>query len=245
MKLQNNTILITGGSSGIGFELSRTLLHEGNTVLICSRSLEKLEKAKKELSGLHIFQCDISKQFDRDRLYEWISENHPECNVLVNNAAIVNMTDFYSDEKMIEKSEQEIQTNLMAPIILTKMFLPVIERNSNPTVINITTGLVYAPKAAYLIYNATKAAMHSFTQVLRMQLNKRSIDIIEVLMPPVDTPWHNGKPPKRAITVEKAVAEMLITLENGKKVIKVAVVNILYFLSRVAPSFALKKVNEL
>ncbi len=64
-------------------------------------------------------------------------------------------------------------------------------------------------------------------------------------MPPVDTPWHNGKPPKRAITVEKAVAEMLIKLEKGQKEIRVAVVKILYFLSRVAPSFALKKVNEL
>lgn len=243
--MENNIILITGGSSGIGFELAKRLLSKGNTVLICGRSEEKLQRAKKEMPGVHIFRCNLSKQTERVKLFEWVASNHPDCNLLINNAAVVHRADFYDDDSIVEKAELEIATNLMAPIALSKLFMPLLLENKGAAIVNITTGLVYAPRAVYPVYNATKAALHSFSQVLRYQLKHRHIDVIEVLMPAVDTPWHQENPPKIAISPEKAVEEMLRKMEKGQKEIKIGGVKILYALSRIAPSFAFRKINSL
>src|SRR5687768_3158238 len=121
MRLQHQTILITGGSSGIGLELARQLLIKENKVIICGRSWQKLEEAKGMLPKVQIIKCDISKQEERKQLLKWVSENHPNCNVLINNAAIVNKTSFLDDGDMIGKAEDEINTNLLAPIALSKM----------------------------------------------------------------------------------------------------------------------------
>lgn len=245
MNLQHNTILITGGSSGIGLELAKVLIAKNNTVLICGRSKDRLEKAKRQLPTLHTFQCDLAKSADRERLYNWVVDNHPSCNILINNAAVVSRTDFRADDQMIEKAEQEVQTNFIAPVALCKLFLRLLESNERPAIINVTTGLVYAPKAEYPIYNATKAALHSFTKVLRHQLRGGSLQVVEVLMTVVDTPWHNGQPPKMAITVDSAVQEMIVKLEKGQEEIRIGKVRLLYLLARIAPEFAFKKMNSL
>ncbi|MDF9798152.1 putative oxidoreductase [Catalinimonas alkaloidigena] len=244
MKLQDNTILITGGSSGIGLELASVLSSKGNRVLICGRSKSKLEKARQSIPELEIFVCDLAHQTERQNLYQRVAENYPECNVLVNNAAIVHRTDFRCDEAMMEKAEAEIQTNLMAPIALSKLFLPLLEKNVNPAIINITTGLVYAPKAAYPIYNASKAALHSFSQVLRHQLQENPVRIIEVQMTVVDTPWHEGNAPAMAISPQKAVKEMLSKLEKRQEEIRIAKVGMLNLLSRISPALAFKLINR-
>lgn len=243
MVLENNTILITGGSSGIGLEMAKCLTEKKNQVIICGRSKVNLEKAKKSILEIKTFQCDLSQPGECKKLSEWIKEEHPECNVLINNAALAHKSNFSEDENIADKAEVEIRTNLTAPIHLSKFFIPIIEQNRNPKIINITTGLIYAPKTVYPIYNATKAALHLFTQVLRLQLKGSPISIVEVLFPAVDTPWHKGNPPKFAIPVEEAVKEMLHEIEKGKTEIKIGKVKLLYLISRVAPFLALKIIN--
>jgi len=105
--------------------------------------------------------------------------------------------------------------------------------------------LIYAPRADYSFYNSTKAALHAFTQVLRIQNTNPNLKIIEVLFPVVDTPWHKGNAPKIAISVDQAVQGMIKGIEKGKEEVKVAGVKLLYLLSRIAPKFALKKINNL
>jgi len=245
MALQNNTILITGGSSGLGLEMAKQFICSGNKVIVCSRSSEKLQQAHEVVPGIITYVCDISIEDERRKLSHWISENHPEINILVNNAAIVHRIDFADDGNSYKKSVKEIATNLQAPIHLSKLLLPLLNTNSEPKIINITTGLVYVPRADYPFYNATKAALHSFTQVLRNQLKNKPIQVIEVLFPVVDTPWHEGNAPKIAITAKKAVGEMIRGLTAGKNEIKVGKVKLLYYLSRFAPKFAFKKINSL
>lgn len=245
MQLNRQKILITGGSSGIGLELAQQLIARQNTVIICGRSAYKLAKAKESVPKVHTIVCDISVQADRVNLLHWVKTHHASCNVLVNNAAIVNKTDFRTDDDMLEKVEQEIYTNLLAPIALAKMFLPLLDKHADSAIINITTGLVYTPRAVYPIYNATKAGLHSFTQVLRHQLKKTNVRVLEVMMPVVDTPWHKGDVPKMAIPAKRAVAEMIANIENGKEEIRVGAVRLLYLLSRIAPSFAFRKINQI
>ncbi len=245
MKLENNTVLITGGSSGIGLELAKVLVAKNNKVLICGRNLEKLTQAKAQLPGIEFLQCDISKPDECEKLAKWVKDTYPACNILINNAAIVHFSNFYETENILEHARMEIETNLFAPIALSKFFIPIIEKNRFAHIINITTGLVYSPKAEYPFYNATKAALHSFTQVLRKQLSGKSIKITEVMFPAVDTPWHKGNPPKIAISTQLATEEMLKGLEKDKDEIRIAGVKLLYAVSRIAPKFAFKKINSL
>lgn len=244
MKLKDNTILITGGSSGIGLELAKVLVKKGNRVLICGRSITKLEQARQQIPEIEIFACDLAIHAERIELYKRVAENYPECNVLINNAAVVSRTDFRKDEAMLEKAEAEVQTNLMAPIALSKLFLPLLEKNDNTAIINISTGLVYAPKAVYPIYNATKAALHSFSQVLRHQLRENPVKIVEVLMTVVDTPWHGGEVPRMAISPQAAVKEMLSKVGQGQEEIRIAKVGMLYLLSRISPALAFRIINK-
>lgn len=245
MKLQNDTVLITGGSSGIGLELGKVLTKKGNKVIICGKSHEKLEAAKQLEPKLVTYQCDLSDRKECSDFAHILRENHPDLNVLVNNAAIVHKTSFLEDSQIMGKLTKELQTNLIAPIQLINELIPILEKNKHAEIINITTGLIYVPRALYPFYNATKAALHSFTQVLRLQMKGDNIKIVEVMFPAVDTPWHQGNPPKIAITVEKAVDEMIKGLKKGKPEIRVGGAKILYLMSRLAPGFALKKVNSL
>lgn len=154
-------------------------------------------------------------------------------------------TNFLEDQEMLLKADIEIRTNLFAPIHLCKYFLPLLANHPHGKIINITAGLVYAPKASYPIYNSAKAAFHSFTQVLRMQTKHLPISIIEVLFPVVDTPWHQGNVPTTAISTKKAVQEMIRKLEKGETEIRIGKVKLLYYFSRLAPALASKIINRL
>lgn len=243
--IKNSTILITGGSQGLGLEMAMRFMEAGNTVVVCSRTSQQLEKVKSQYPQLNTFACDLSIEGERERLCQWIIGNFPQINVLINNAAIAHANDFMEDASSYDKARKEIETNLIAPIHLIKMLYPVLSNNSNSQIINITTGLVYVPRALYPIYNATKAALHSFTQVLRHQLQASAVRVVEVLFPVVDTSWYKGKVPRIAITPQEAVKGMMNGLRANKEEIQVGAVKLLAVLVRVAPKFAFKKINAL
>jgi len=245
MNFQKRTILITGGSSGLGLEMAKQFSALGSQVLICGRSQDKLDRAQAMLPGIFTCQADISKNEERERLVDWVKVNHPNCSVLINNAALAHAFQFGDDADAMAKANLEIETNLTAPIHLSKLMKPLLAKQPTSSLINITTGLAYVPRDIYPFYNATKAGLHSFTQVLRRQLNEESITVTEVMFPAVDTPWHHGKAPKIAITAQEAVTEMVSGLKKGRETIRVGKVKLLYWISRIAPGFALKKVNAI
>lgn len=242
MKLHGHSILITGGSSGIGLELARQLAGN-NTVIICGRNQQRLDDTVKQIPGVHTFRCDVSNDTERTNLFSYLQQHHPEVDVLINNAAIVHKTDFLADAEMVNKARAEIDVNLLAPVALTKKFLSM--RPVAATVINITSGLVFAPRAVYPIYNATKSALHAFTRVLRHQVRNRNIRVIEVLMPVVDTPWHKDGAPKIAIPPAKAVGEMIASIAKGRLEVRVGAVKLLHVISRLSPRLAFRLINRI
>lgn len=245
MNLSGNTILITGGSSGIGLELCKQLSKWNNTIIICSRSMEKLKEAKKLVPQIKIIQCDLGDLAQCNGLIEQIQFRYPQINILINNAAIVHKINFVETKEAVQMAEKELSVNVLAPINLIKKLYPFLRKKQNANIINITSGLVYVPRSDYPFYCATKAAIHSFTQVLRKQTEKEGVKVTEVFFPAVKTPWHKGHPPQMAITPEKAVSEMLTELQKNKDEIKVGAAKLLYRISRIAPKFAFRKVNSL
>lgn len=185
MNLTGNTILITGGTKGIGFELAKRFLDLNNKVIICGRSEENLAKAKDLLPEIELIKCDVSNLDDREKLIRKIKNQYKELNVLINNAGIQRDVDFNSEEDDLFGLD-EISINLEAPIYLTKALIPLLKTNKNSTLINVTSGLAFTPLAKMPIYCATKAAMHSLTVNLRHQL-KDNIEVIEIIPPAVDT----------------------------------------------------------
>ncbi|MCG8634161.1 MAG: SDR family NAD(P)-dependent oxidoreductase [Desulfobacterales bacterium] len=244
MKLTDQSILITGGTSGIGLEMARTLAKTGNDVAVCGRSEKKLEAAARLIPGIRTIRADLSLTRERKVLARWVETKFPRCSVLINNAAVVHNTGFFSDPEMIARARLELETNLAAPIELTKRLAPVLARNPDPALVYITSGLVYAPKAAYPIYCATKAGLHSFVQTLRLQALDMPLEIYEVLMPAVDTPFHRGNPPDIAITVESAVSEMMKKLAQGISEIRIGPAETLYQLARKSPEAAMEMINQ-
>lgn len=187
MNMTDNTILVTGGASGIGLALAERFLHGGNEVIICGRREEKLQEAKERFPNLHIRVCDVSDKCERQSLAKWVTSEFPDLNVLVNNAGIqqrVNLLDAAADW---DYYQQEIAANQEAPIHLSMLLIPQLILKKNATIINITSGLAFTPPAWVPIYGATKAAMHSFTVSLRLQLEKSNINVVEVLPPAVNT----------------------------------------------------------
>ena len=189
MDLKGNTILITGGSVGIGLALAKRFSARGNTVIVCGRRDDKLRLAKELLPELHIRRCDVADELQRIALYHWIVKEFPNLNVLVNNAGIqqrINLKDQVPEQDW-KYYRQEIATNFEAPIHLSKLFIPHLRKQASPVIMNVSSGLAFMPSAWVPVYGATKAALHSFTFGMRVQLEEIGIKVIEIIPPAVDT----------------------------------------------------------
>lgn len=196
MKLSNNKILVTGGASGIGLGLTERFIKENNTVIICGRRESVLKEVADKFPTVVTKVCDLSVEAERIALYEWVAANHPDLNVLVNNAGIQQWMNI-TDDNFYERSTQEITTNIIAPIHLTSLFVNLPALN---TVINVTSGLSFSPFAKVPVYSATKAFFHSFTLSLRHLLKAKNIEVIEMIPPALNTDLggkglHDAAPP--------------------------------------------------
>jgi uncharacterized oxidoreductase len=186
MDLSSNTILITGGSNGIGFSLAERFLNTGNTVIICGRRESKLNEVKNKYPKIHTFKCDTGNEAERPELFSKVINQFPSLNVLINNAGIQRRVDL-TNEKDWKKTEEEILINFNAYIHLSILFVPHLLKQTNPVIMNVSSGLAFVPMASAPVYCATKAGVHSFTMSLRYQLSKTPIKVIEIIPPAVDT----------------------------------------------------------
>lgn len=187
MDLSGNTILITGGASGIGYAFAERFLAAGSEVVICGRREDKLREAREKHPQIHTRVCDVADERERIALFDWATSEFPQLNVLVNNAGIQRRVNLTGESEDWQRTRSEIAINFDAPVHLSRLFVPHLLKQEQPSIINVTSGLSFVPLANVPVYCATKAALHSFTQSLRYQLSETPIQVIEVAPPAVDT----------------------------------------------------------
>lgn len=208
MKPTGNTILITGGTSGIGLALAQALSAQGNQVIIAGRRQALLDAAVAATPYLHGVALDVTDAAALPEFLAGITGKYPGLNVLINNAGIMLAEDLKAGETAF--AEAMIATNLLAPIQLTAALLPHLLAQPKATVINVTSGLAFVPLVQTPTYNATKAAMHSYSQSLRHQLRGTSVEVLELAPPAVQTdlmPGHAVSP--HAMPLAEYIAEVM------------------------------------
>jgi uncharacterized oxidoreductase len=216
MQLSSNTVLVTGGASGIGLALAERFVSAGSNVIICGRRAEKLAEAKERLPHVKTLVCDLSKPSERSALATWVVREHPRMNVLINNAGIQRYPNLahVSDSDWPE-TQEEIAINFEAPVHLSALFIPHLTQQARPTILNVTSGLSFAPLARSPIYSATKAAMHSFTLSLRHQLKDTPIRVVELIPPSVDTDLGGPGLHTFGVKVDEFITAAMSRIEAG------------------------------
>lgn len=217
MKTSGNTILITGGTSGLGLAFAEQFLQDGNTVIVCGRRANRLAQLKRKHPGIVTKECDIANKQQRTGLATWAIENYPALNVLVNNAGIQLVTDLTKPVDL-DKVELEVATNFIAPVHLTSLFAPHLTTQKDAAIINISSGLAFVPIAFMPVYCATKAAIHSLTLSLRHQLRDTTVKVYEIIPPSVDTELgHERRADKTQTHGGIPINEFLVEAMEGLK----------------------------
>lgn len=250
MKLQNNTILITGGTGGFGFEFAAKLLALGNTVIITGRNMQKLEEVKKQLPAVHIIQSDVSKAEDITSLYEKVTSQFPQLNILINNAGEMRKISLHHQHELTDIT-REIEINLMGPIRMVQQFLPHLKKQAKAVILNVSSGIALMPFPISPIYSASKAGLRSYTQALRVQLKKTNIKVIELVAPGSTTALNDkflneeGFNPRALMAPDKIVATAIKGMQRDKEEIYPGLAKLARVLSRVAPKLALSQAGKM
>lgn len=245
MDLRDNTILITGGSEGVGLALAQ-MLAPRNTVIICGRDEAKLARARERVGGVHTEACDVTDVAQRHAMVQRLLHQYPRLNVLINNAGAKRRTDLLSNEGTSGAMAHDMALNFEAPVALSTELLPHLRSVPNAAIINMTTGLVHLPKAEQAFYCAAKAALHSYTQCLRWALKGSTVSVYEVLLSLVDTRFHQGRLPEgvRAIRPEQAARQALKGIRRGKAEVYVGKAALAPWLAVFAPKAGMSIVNR-
>ncbi len=187
MKTTDNTILITGGGSGIGRGLAEAFHRLGNQVIIAGRGQKSLDETIAANPGMKSITLDVSDPKSIQSFAEKTAKEHPSLNVLINMAGIMQPENLLEKPDDLSTAEKTIATNLLGPIRLTAALLPSLRKQPRATIMTVSSGLAFVPFAPTPTYCATKAAIHSYTQSLRYQLKETKVEVIELIPPYVQT----------------------------------------------------------
>jgi uncharacterized oxidoreductase len=224
MNIQNKTILITGGGSGIGFEIAR-LMHAGNRVILLGRNQQKLEAAAAALPGVLTLQADITDEQDVDRIVATVQSTYSDLAVLINNAGHAYAYTLSASSDTHQKAMEEMASNYLAPIRLTEKLLPVLQQQPEAAVVNVSSIVALVPGNHVPTYSASKAALHAYTRSLRSALSAdTAVKVFELMPPLVNTDFsveiggrERGMPPAEvAEALIKAMQEDVYEIHVGQ-----------------------------
>ena len=226
MKLTGNTILITGGGSGIGRGLAEQLHKLGNQIIIAGRRKQALDETVAANPGMKSLVLDIEDPADIQTFAVQTAAEFPALNVLVNNAGIMRPENLLAQHLDLADAEATIKTNLLGPIRLTATLLPHLQKQSSAVIVNVSSGLAFLPLALTPTYCATKAAIHSYTESLRYQLRATQIEVLELIPPYVATRLMDGADDPRAMPLDQFIAEVMQILKTQPTPPEICVENV-------------------
>ena len=249
MKISGNTILITGGSGGIGFELAQQFIKLGNTVIITGRNQTKLDQAKIKAPGIHTYNSDVTNPDEIASLYEKVTNDFPNLNILINNAGIMKNGNFYNPQEELKSVTAEISTNLNGPIWMSHQFIPHLKKKSEAAIVNVTSLLGIIPIPLSPVYGATKAGLRSFTMSLRAQLKHTNIKVFDLAPPATETELlevfdENDAKDIKTMTAEKLVQATIEGMQKDHFEIRPGQTNQVYYLSKFAPGQVFKLLSK-
>jgi uncharacterized oxidoreductase len=225
MNMTGNTILITGGGSGIGQALAEAFHKLGNQVIVAGRRKDALSALTAGNPGMKSSVLDVQNPAELHTFIAEIAERYPSLNVLINNAGIMKTENLQESFENFEVTEAIVATNLLAPMRLTAGLLPLLKKQSRATVITVSSGLAFLPMAMTPTYCATKAAIHSYTQSLRYQLKNTKVEVLELVPPYVATELmgsHQAKDP-RAMPLDEFITEVMEILKMQPQATEICV----------------------
>jgi uncharacterized oxidoreductase len=226
MKNTGNTILVTGGGSGIGRGLAEAWHALGNQVIITGRRQKALDETTAANPGMRSYVLDVQYPATVRAFAEQVTAEFPTLNVLVNNAGIMRAENLQAQQPDLADAEAIVATNLLGPIRLTAALLPHLQKQPNAVVLNVSSGLAFVPLTVTPTYCATKAAIHSYTQSLRYQLKDAGVQVLELIPPYVATHLMNGASDPRAMPLDKFLAEVMSILQTDPTPAEICVENV-------------------
>jgi len=242
MRIDGKTVLITGGATGIGFALAKAFYQRGARVAVCGRREDVLEDAKSKLPPIKTYVCDVTNGAASRALLHEMEERFGGIDILINNAAILNTADQLDQNDDPTEAASEISINLLAPIQLTKLFLPHLRKRPAAAIINVTSNLALTPAPFANIYCATKAGLHSFSIGLRDQLKGSGVKVFELMAPLTDAPMSDGVPVKK-YPARKLALETLRAVTDDHYEIHGGRMKAFYWLYRASPGLAARVVR--
>ena len=218
MELSNRTVLVTGGTSGIGLGIAEAFQQAKSKVVVCGRDKKRLSSVGNQFPDITALVCDLADAKQRRALAADVLHRFPSLDILVNNAGIQRYIDLKRGFEELKSGEDEITINLVSPVELTSLFIEHLMKRPSAAVINVSSGLAFTPMLDTPIYNATKAAIHTYSLVLRQQLRDTKVKVFEIVPPMVDTNLNKaGRDAAGARFRGVSVAEYMPTIINGLK----------------------------
>jgi uncharacterized oxidoreductase len=244
MQLKNSTVLITGGTSGIGLEFVKQLTKLGANIIVTGRNTAALNEARKQFPNIQIFQSDVSKPQDIELLYNLVTQQFPELNIIINNAGLMRLIDLQDKTLNLENINREIATNLSGTIQMVHQFLPHLLKQKSAAIVNVSSGIAFMPYSVAPVYSAAKAGVRAYTQALRLQLEDTNVKVFEMIPPGVKTnlqnDWAIQPNPAMMMDVDKMVSVAIKGLLNDKPELSPKLIGMIKLASRLIPNTLLR-----
>jgi uncharacterized oxidoreductase len=250
MKLEKRTVLVTGGTSGIGLELAKNFYQRGNAVILTGRDENKLDAVRHALPGVHTFKSDVGDPAAIATLYGDVVSRFPSLDILINNAGIMRQINLHQARSDIKDLTREIDIDLTGPIRMVAQFLPHLKAQESAAIVNVSSGLAFLPAPQWPVYCAAKAGIHSFTISLRAQLKRTNVRVFELAPPLTMTPLATGATDAEDLkgipimSAEKLARRALEGMEKDKLEIRPGLSNVMKLTGRLAPNWLLRRMID-
>lgn len=244
MKTTDNTILITGATAGIGLEMAKAFLELNNTVIAVGRNVATLDGLIQQYPDtLFVYTCEFGNREEVKQLASQVEAQHSQLNVLINNAGVQYNYELLQEANLTDKMLQEVEINVNAPLQLIGLLLPMLKKQKQAAIVNVSSGLALVPKKSAAVYCGSKAFIHSFTKALRYQLEGTNIKVFEILPPLVNTKMTAGRG-KGKIEPAILVDTFLKNFEGDVFESYIGKTKLLKLLLRISPAIAHKMLKN-